>query len=930
VDEFGKFLEYATHNQPEKELYFIQKIAEFANDENKNIILLYTLHQSFDVYGSSLESKQRNEWEKVKGRLKEITFNEPVEQLLYLASKKLESNNKTSIKNFTKLFNCISNSKIYPLKNQISQDLAKNLFPLDILSGAILSISLQKYGQNERSLFTFLETEKLNLIQTNSYYSLPFVYDYLINNFYSFLSSKYNPDYFKWSIIKNSLERAEIIFEDNLDLYSKVIKIIGLLNIFSNSGGKVDVKFINEYCEYALGFKIADKFLAELLAKKIIRYQQYSNSFVLFEGTDLDIDLALRDAETHVSLNIDIINSLKEYFEFPFESAKSEYIKKGTPRFFEYIISDQPIVIIPNGEIDGVINLIINDNIDIASLINTSKKIQNPILYAVFTNSAKIKETIIEIDKVNYVLSSTLEDRVVQRELKGLKEHLIVELNHQVLFSLYSQDSPVLWIFDGKKVNIKNQKSLNKKLSKICEEYYSGTPLMNNELFNRQRLPGTISSARKNLLKSLMENWDKEDLLYPIDKYPPDKTIYLSLLKFTGIHRKMKGEFVFGSPKEESFIALWDCCEQFINSCKSNKKSLRELIEILAHKPFKLKQGFIDFWIPIYMFIRRDDYALFEKDTYLPNLYLDLFDLIIRYPQDYFIKTFNVEGVKLDLFNKYRLFINKSINDKTTNQTFIETIRPFLSFYKSLPEYAKRTKRLNNSAIELREAISNAKDPEKTFFDDFPSALGYNSIKLYKSKEYLEDYILQLQTNIREIRTCYDELVNRIEIILLDLMEIMDKLFPVYKSIILQRYSSVKTYLMLPYQKIFYQRLSAPIEDKKAWLSSVVQALLGKNLESINDDEEEIIHQKMIAIFKEFDNLCDFGKLNIDIEKEEAFKYEITTLNESVKQGIIRISKVNYKTLISVKNKFRQELPFDRSQNIALLLELIKDQMKNE
>jgi hypothetical protein len=321
---------------------------------------------------------------------------------------------------------------------------------------------------------------------------------------------------------------------------------------------------------------------------------------------------------------------------------------------------------------------------------------------------------------------------------------------------------------------------------------------------------------------------------------------------------------------------------------------------------------------------------LFEKDTYLPNLYLDLFDLIIRYPQDYFIKTFNVEGVKLDLFNKYRLFINKSINDKTTNQTFIETIRPFLSFYKSLPEYAKRTKRLNNSAIELREAISNAKDPEKTFFDDFPSALGYNSIKLYKSKEYLEDYILQLQTNIREIRTCYDELVNRIEIILLDLMEIMDKLFPVYKSIILQRYSSVKTYLMLPYQKIFYQRLSAPIEDKKAWLSSVVQALLGKNLESINDDEEEIIHQKMIAIFKEFDNLCDFGKLNIDIEKEEAFKYEITTLNESVKQGIIRISKVNYKTLISVKNKFRQELPFDRSQNIALLLELIKDQMKNE
>ncbi|RMF59833.1 MAG: hypothetical protein D6743_15775, partial [Calditrichaeota bacterium] len=79
IDEFGKFLEYAAKNNPEGELYFIQQLAEYVAD--KNIILIATLHQGFDSYSKELYRIQRQEWEKVKGRLKEITFNEPVEQL---------------------------------------------------------------------------------------------------------------------------------------------------------------------------------------------------------------------------------------------------------------------------------------------------------------------------------------------------------------------------------------------------------------------------------------------------------------------------------------------------------------------------------------------------------------------------------------------------------------------------------------------------------------------------------------------------------------------------------------------------------------------------------------------------------------------------------------------------------------------------------
>lgn len=66
VDEFGKILEFAANNNPEEELYFLQKLSEFVNVPSRNIIFLTTLHQNFGSYAAKLSETQRNEWQKVK------------------------------------------------------------------------------------------------------------------------------------------------------------------------------------------------------------------------------------------------------------------------------------------------------------------------------------------------------------------------------------------------------------------------------------------------------------------------------------------------------------------------------------------------------------------------------------------------------------------------------------------------------------------------------------------------------------------------------------------------------------------------------------------------------------------------------------------------------------------------------------------------
>jgi DNA replication protein DnaC len=162
IDEFGKTLEFSAKNNPEKELYFIQRIAEYANDSKRNFLFITTLHQNFDAYAIGLDEKDRKEWEKVKGRIKELPFNEPVEQMLELAGQGLQENFKDIERKSLskKFFNLIKKSNLFKLRNELSIGTAQKLFPLDPLSASCLLVALQKYGQNERSLFSFISSKE--------------------------------------------------------------------------------------------------------------------------------------------------------------------------------------------------------------------------------------------------------------------------------------------------------------------------------------------------------------------------------------------------------------------------------------------------------------------------------------------------------------------------------------------------------------------------------------------------------------------------------------------------------------------------------------------------------------------------------------------------------------------------------------------------
>lgn len=938
IDEFGKFLEYAATHNPENELYFIQQLAEYVNDTKKEIFLITTLHQDFNEYARNLTKQQKNEWDKVRGRLKEVTYNEPVEQLLFLASERLgmlKIGEKG--KYFSTLFKCIEDSKAFPLKDYFSQAYAEKLLPFDILAAAILTLALQKYGQNERSLFSFIESsDPLGLRdfnqQGNPFYNVSCVYDYLMHNYYSHLTTRYNQQYIQWSGIRTAIERTEGVVTERVPDAVKIVKVIGLLNIFAPASIKLNIDFLKSYSVYALGINEPDKIIKALEGRKIIRFVKHANKYILFEGTDLDIELAIDEAGNLIEKVTSVVNHLNQYFDFPYVAAKAVYFEKGTPRFFAFHLSEAPLNITPQGEVDGFINLIFSDKIKETDILEASKNSQQAILYGWYKNNVNIRNLLFEIDKIKKVKEDHIYDKVAIRELDNILQHQIRLLNHYVLGSLYKENSYIKWFYNGKETKISDRKTFNRLLSRICREVYGGTPVYKNEMVNKTRLSGAISSARKNFLRILVEDWDKKDFGFDEGKFPPEKTIYLSLLRETGIHRKEKGVYTLGAPNipDSSLQPLWQECTNFLKSTYNGRKNLQELADMLLAKPFKLKQGFIDFWLPVFLFIKRDDFGLFNKDGYIPYLTQETLELISKDPKDYEIKAFHIEGIKLNVFNGYRLLLNLSTQQKATNNLFIETIRPFLTFYKKLPEYAKNTKALEKRTIALREAIAFAKDPEDSFFIQFPKAMGYDIAQLQKVPSKLKEYTSQFQESIKQIRTCYDALVNRVESFIQD--EILGEpiAFPGYKDVLQNRYRQLKKYLLLPHQKSFYQRLYSETGDNRAWLNSISQASLGKPLEIINDEDELVLYEKLKDIFHELDNLTDISKSGFDIEKEIAFKFEITSFVEGLKKNLVRLPKGKTKQLIQLQSVVKAKLTDDRQLNIATLAKLLEELLSNE
>ncbi|MCQ2960173.1 MAG: hypothetical protein MJ198_08310 [Bacteroidales bacterium] len=937
IDEFGKVLEHAAKNNPEQELYFLQKFAEFVNVSSRDILLLTTLHQNFGAYAKNLTETQKNEWIKVKGRFKEITFVEPIEQLLFLASQQMHDNlPQKGNDNAKKLYQLAVDTKF--VSNAFSGETAQALYPLDSFSAFAITSAIQRYGQNERSLFSFLAARGANSLsmfspQQNLTYNLSNVYDYIAFNFYSYLKDA-NIDSMSWSSIQVSIERIEGLDWDNAEQLTnaiKIVKAIGLQNLFGIASFQMNANQMSEYARLAMNVADAKQIIDRLQRFKIIRFAAYKQRLLLFEGTDIDLEYEIKNAGSVVARPVDFIDDLRCFINKRISPVKAHYYHKGTPRYFEYEIREEAVDIIPSGDTDGYIELIFSPQKEALDVImEKSSLTEHAIIYAYFNNTEEIINHLYNIKKYEYILKKVLidkdSDRVAYNEIEKLKEYEETLLNKCVSDNLFAYKNRVTWIYKGAKQKIASHKDFNKLLSSVCEEVYCKSPVMHNELFNRHKLSSAISLARKNYLTALVEHYNEEDLGFEKDKFPPEKTIYFSLLKNTGLHL---GNGFADYPNNDDIKSLWDESTNFLKSTIGRPRKISELIKILSNQPYKLKQGFLDFWIPTFLFIKRQDFALYNVDSgaYIPNVDMLFFDLLQKHPADYSVKAFEVDGVKLDFFNQYRRFVNLGDEFSITTKSFLETIKPFIFFYKKLNDYTKHTRKFTHkSTMEFRDVLATAKDPEKAFFEDLPKALGF--AKKLKQNADIEEYGNVIQRAIRELRSCYTQLIDRIEERLVSELGLSSADYNEYVVEIRQKLSSVKLHLLTTKQKEFYHHVIAEYEDRTMWYQSICYPILEHRLESLRDEEEDKLTDDLVYLFRECEKYADISQ-KTKSDNDIAYSFDmVTNSGTSIRTQTYILSEKDKRRASELETEINKVLSGNSDIEICTLLEILNKKMK--
>ncbi|MEJ6776276.1 MAG: hypothetical protein QNK85_02995 [Crocinitomicaceae bacterium] len=934
IDEFGKFLEYASKNKASDELFLIQQISEWANNDSFESYFVITLHQNFTSYGNNLSNQDKLEWEKVKGRFVDLVFNEPVEQLIYFASKKLEEFPipKKDRPNFLALLELIQHSKLVSHNKSVSQDLNNALYPLDWLSANVLVNSLQRYGQNERSLFSFLNDDtKYSIKQMQSnYYPVSKVYDYLVNTLPFEINSPDNPHRAQWLTTFRALERAELVFDKDYQQASEVIKTIGLVNIFSKVGGCFDSDFIVNYFGLTRNSD-ASTIISKLEHAGIIRFYKHSNKINFLEGTDLDLEQELIAINKEINPNFSIASEIRELVDLPVLLVKRYSFETGTRRFFEYrIFNPNENVSAAEGVIDGYINLVFED-IKVSELKEKSKEHPSNI-FVLYKNSDKIRNEVLTIIKFDRLLEKHQADINALKLLNEEREFHLQQLKNLVINKLFNNDKNV-WINNGETEVVASSHKLYEWLTKICYKLYSQAPCFNNELINKQFLSTPIKTARKALIRSLLENEHLEDLDFPKDKFPPQKAIYISLLKQTGLHQKNKklGYFKIDKPsKNSTFFELWKVSENFLNTCLSNKKNLNEFYELLESKPFKLKKGFIDFWIPIFLIAQKEDFALFHTDGgFIPFLTEDTLDLMYKKPHDFLIKRYDVSGLRVNLLESYKELVNiGESNNQGTQATFLSIFGNFLRFQRGLNNYTLKTNKLSLKASKLREAIMNSKDPEDALFNLFPTALGFHSLAIKEDTEVLSSFTHHIHDAIREIRSAYNELMNRSEQVIIDSFYCTSTDFATYKKEIQSKIRAINPTTLGKVQNVFYQRLISPLDDRISWIKSLADVALGKGLEELLDEEEVLLMDNIRNLSLGLIKAADISEFNKNSSNGTLYSIRFFGKTGEFIDDQFVINKDTSGEFKSIKDNVSKTLKkLDEGERKELLVELLSNEL---
>ncbi len=760
LDELGKALEYASRHTGE-DIYLLQEMAELAARSGKQpFLVLGVLHQAFEQYGEHLTLAARKEWAKVQGRFSDVAFIEPVEQQMRLAAQAmiaLEIQPALSADVLRKIAQEMSEAGYTPksLKPGEFLALAVDAAPLHPSVFVALPYLFRRFAQNERSLYAYLLGQEAHGLQEKLQQApghlvrLPDLFDYFMTNLEgSLLRQSYAR---RWLEVADALERTPDLSPLEVD----VLKTVGLLNIL---GDLSPLQASRELVALSLSDSPrspdVEAALDALQMRSLLTFRLYNRTYRVWEGSDVDIEAELEQARRKTA-GLGLAATLQQYLPHRPLVARRHSYEQGALRFFavQYLDAPPSEVPRPGHGADGLLICCLPSTLEQAKAFSswaTSPAVSaaEHLLVALPQQIGGLREAAAELRALRWVWDNTPalhKDRVARRELAERIALVEQSLGRAVEVLLDPRPEPTgagtLWFYRGHEQSVSSPRAAAQLLSSAMDWLYPYAPRIKNELINRRALSSAAAAARRNLVERMLL-YAKEPLL-GMEGYPPERSMYESVLRASGLHQNSEGSWQFTEPQGANdpcnLRPSWEQMYSRIFSAIAEPYPVDQLFSELEAPPYGVMPGVLPVLLAAFLLTYPDETSLYKEGVFVPEPTIADFEVLMRRPE-----LFAVGGSRI--LGERQAVVERLARGLKVKPALLPVVRALVRMVRSVPESAWRTRKLPEEVLELREAFERARSPERLLFHDLPVALGEKPFgeQQNKSKKRIEAFFEKL------------------------------------------------------------------------------------------------------------------------------------------------------------------------------------------
>jgi len=945
LDELGKSLEYATRNPDDQDITFLQSLAESASRSGETpVVVLGILHQGFSAYADRMDTTQQREWDKIGGRFAELLFDQPLEQLVALVSNalgvkvdRLPDNIRMAARtNMAKAIDLGWFGAVANPKTLIDQ--APAIYPLQPMLLPILVNFFRLFGQNERSLFSFLFSSDAHALRSfaqehnagDGFFGIHHLYDFIRSSIGHRLHTRSLSS--RWSQIDSVIEASLSSGESEIAL----LKTVGILNMLDDQ----NLTATEDALKFAMtktcitGMRAFSTTLQNLRSKKqVLYYRGSKGGYCLWPYTSVNLELKYADAERAVKKVDDVVEAVSETLNHRPIVARRHYVKTGTLRHFDliYIKAGQLASVVKDwrpDHADGAIFIpLCLTKAECSKTVKTVTKLhlgkRDDIMVVVPQPISGCAGFVREVRRWEWIqtnvegLNSDKRGREeVSRQIDAAKK-VVFNQTAQLDVRSFKNGQDMQWFYKGKSIKLASSRELFQFVSKICDRVFSESPTLKNELLNRRKL-SSAAAARMRLIERILDNATEEFLGMDSSKKPPEMSMYLSALKQTKLHVKTRKGAKIAIPGRSddtcNLIPLFDRIRSVLTEKEGNRVVVSDLFTDLRKRPIGARDGLLPLMLAVFCVAEAQHVAMYEDDVFLHEIGGAEFHRLIKVPETFELQYCKLSGVRSEVFNQLLSVVDSDIDDSRTPD-LIDVVKPLCEFAAGLPDYSRNTTTLSKKTLAVRDALLNATEPSTLLFTDLPEACGLSRIPVRKRSAAgdIKKYVRALKKSLGELRSAYPSLLTKIEKSVATAFG-LDTQHDKLRKALEEQAIDLGLHITEPTLKAFCLRLADSQLGRGVWLESVGSLVVAKPPRRWHDRDVPRFNDALEELVSRFQKTATLAFAKGKNANRQSMRLSILQATGNEKSCVIELANNKQATVL----KRKMERLFDDNPSLAV------------